>query len=100
MSWAFAAPGASGFLGKSQSIDLLLAALQSIGWQARWMALGLFIIAAMGIVIIHWQFGWFVGEHGTGGMAYSLSLMASLLVIAAADTSARQDAPTPAARGD
>ena len=79
---------------------LIAGSLMALGWRARWMALGLFIIAAMGIVIIHWQFGWFVGEHGTGGMEYSLSLMASLLVIAAADSSARVDTPTPAARRD
>ena len=59
--------------------------LMALGWRARWMALGLFFIALMGIVIIHAQLGWFVGEHGSGGMEYSLSLMASLLVIAAAD---------------
>jgi putative oxidoreductase len=63
--------------------------LMALGWQARWMASGLFGIAAMGIVIIHAQLGWFVGEHGTGGMEYSLSLMVSLLVIAAADNDAR-----------
>ena len=55
---------------------------------------------AMGIVIIHWQLGWFVGEHGTGGMEYSLSLMVSLLVIAAADATARDDRRPLAARSD
>lgn len=53
--------------------------------KVRWAALGLFFIALMGIVIIHVHRGWFVGEHGTGGMEYSLSLMVALLVIAAAD---------------
>ena len=52
---------------------------------ARWAAAGLFFIAAMGIVIIHARLGWFVGEHGTGGVEYSLCLMMSLLVIAAYD---------------
>ena len=61
----------------------------ALGWRARWMALGLFFIAGMGIVIIHAPLGWFVGEHGTGGMEYSLSLMVSLLVVAAADGDAR-----------
>jgi putative oxidoreductase len=51
----------------------------------RWAAAGLFFIAAMGIVIIHAGLGWFVGEHGTGGMEYSLCLMVSLIVIAAFD---------------
>jgi putative oxidoreductase len=60
----------------------------ALGWRARWAALGLFFIAGMGIVIIHAQLGWFVGEHGTGGMEYSLALMVALLVIAAADAEA------------
>ncbi len=51
----------------------------------RWAAAGLFFIAAMGIVIIHAGLGWFVGEHGTGGVEYSLCLMVSLIVVAAYD---------------
>jgi putative oxidoreductase len=59
-----------------------------LGKWVRWCAAGLFFIAAMGIVIIHAQLGWFVGEHGVGGMEYSLCLMVSLLVIAAFDAQA------------
>ncbi len=55
----------------------------------RWAAAGLFFIATMGIVIIHARLGWFVGEHGTGGMEYSLCLMVSLIVIAAFDAKAK-----------
>lgn len=68
--------------------ELVGGTLMALGWRARWMALGLFFIAAMGIVIIHARLGWFVGEHGSGGMEYSWSLMVSLLVIAAADREA------------
>ncbi|MBL8310739.1 MAG: DoxX family protein [Burkholderiales bacterium] len=46
---------------------------------------GLALIAFMGIVIIHARQGWFVGEHGTGGVEYSISLLAALLVVAAYD---------------
>ena len=80
--------------------ELIAGNLMALGWRARWMALGLFTIAAMGIVIIHWQLGWFVGEHGTGGMEYSLSLMVSLLVIAAVDATARDDRRPLAAQSD
>jgi putative oxidoreductase len=45
----------------------------------------LFAIAGTGILLIHMHIGWFVGEHGTGGSEYSVSLMIALLVIAAAD---------------
>jgi putative oxidoreductase len=93
-------PGFGGFLehrGWPQGVllvwcitlyELIAGTLMALGWRARWMALGLFFIAGMGIVIIHARLGWFVGEHGSGGMEYSLSLMVSLLVIAAADREA------------
>jgi putative oxidoreductase len=66
-------------------VELVAGTAMALDRQARWMALSLFVIAFMGIVIIHARLGWFVGEHGTGGMEYSLSLMVSLVVIAAAD---------------
>ncbi len=65
--------------------ELIGGSLMILGWRTRWCAAGLAFIAAMGIVIIHAQLGWFVGEHGTGGSEYSVLLLASLLVIAAAD---------------
>ena len=51
----------------------------------RWAASGLALIAAVGILLIHWKNGWFVGEHGVGGSEYSIALLAMLLVIAAHD---------------
>jgi putative oxidoreductase len=42
-----------------------------------------------GIVLIHARSGWFVGEHGTGGMEFSVLLLAALLVIAAEDRGRR-----------
>lgn len=65
--------------------ELVAGTLMALGWKSRWWATGLFVIAAAGIALIHRHFGWFVGEHGTGGSEYSVSLMVSLLVIAAAD---------------
>jgi putative oxidoreductase len=44
---------------------------------------GLMVIVLGGIVLIHARLGWFVGEHGTGGVEYSLSLLVGLLVLAA-----------------
>ena len=58
--------------------------LLAVGLYVRLIATGLFIIACSGILLIHMQNGWFVGEHGTGGMEYSFSLIVSLIVIAAA----------------
>lgn len=51
-------------------------------------AAALFLIAFTGIILIHRNFGWFVGEHGTGGAEYSVALIMMLLVIAAADRAA------------
>ena len=65
--------------------EITAGTLMIFGKWVRWCAAGLFFIAAMGIVIIHAGLGWFVGEHGTGGMEYSLCLMVSLLVVAAFD---------------
>lgn len=38
----------------------------------------------LGITIIHAANGWFVGEHATGGMEYSILLVATLFALAAA----------------
>jgi putative oxidoreductase len=62
-----------------------------IGWRTRCAAVPLLAIAAGGIALIHWRFGWFVGEHGTGGSEYSVALIVMLLVVAASDT---KDAPS------
>jgi putative oxidoreductase len=67
--------------------ELIAGTLMALGRQVKWAATGLFTITAVGIVIIHRHFGWFVGEHGTGGSEYSVCLMVALLVIAAADAS-------------
>ena len=57
----------------------------AFGCLARWLTIGFIAIAAGGIVLIHAKLGWFVGEHGVGGMEYSLCLIVALLAIAAAD---------------
>lgn len=66
-------------------VEIVGGSLMIVGIKVRWMALGLFAIAAGGIVLIHAKLGWFVGEHGTGGSEYSVCLILCLLVIAAAD---------------
>jgi putative oxidoreductase len=64
--------------------------LLMLGVFTRWLAFGFFIIIAVGIIIIHAGNGWFVGEHGTGGMEYSIVLLSALLVVAASDTRTAQ----------
>jgi putative oxidoreductase len=59
--------------------------LMLLGYYSRWMAAGFIFLLLMGNGIIHWENGWFVGEHGSGGMEYSFELIFALIVIAAAD---------------
>ncbi len=59
--------------------------LLAFGIKVRWVTIGFQSICWGGIAIIHAKLGWFVGEHGTGGVEYSLCLSVGLLVLAAAD---------------
>ena len=65
--------------------EIVSGVLLILGRCVRWGVAALLFIDVMGIVIIHARLGWFVGEHGTGGVEYSLALAVSLLTIAAAD---------------
>ena len=65
--------------------ELAAGTMMAFGCLARWLTIGFIFIAAGGIVLIHAKLGWFVGEHGVGGMEYSLCLIVALLAIAAAD---------------
>ena len=65
--------------------ELAAGLLIMLGIRVRWFAAGLIFIATMGIVLIHAANGWFVGEHGVGGMEYSVCLIAALMVLIAAD---------------
>ena len=75
--------------------ELVAGTMLALGYRQRMASIALASIAAGGIALIHYRFGWFVGEHGSGGSEYSVSLLLSLLVLAAADPkylSARRDA--------
>lgn len=61
------------------------AMLMALGYFTRWLAAGFVLILMIGIFLIHIAQGWFVGEHGTGGVEYSFVLILALLVIAAHD---------------
>lgn len=65
--------------------------LLAFGVRVKLVCAGLAVIALVGIVLIHRNLGWFVGEHGTGGMEFSWLLVAALLVLAASDHSRVED---------
>jgi putative oxidoreductase len=71
--------------------EIIAAVLLVTNRYVRPAAAVLFIIAFTGIILIHRHFGWFVGEHGTGGAEYSVALLMMLLVIGAADRESQLD---------
>jgi putative oxidoreductase len=67
------------------AVEIVAGTLLIVGYKTRYAASALFAVALGGVFLIHRHKGWFVGEHGSGGCEYSVSLMMALLVIAAAD---------------
>ncbi len=54
--------------------------LLALGFFTKWFSLGFILMLIVGVVLIHASFGWFVGEHGTGGSEYSFILIMALLM--------------------
>lgn len=54
----------------------------ALGYFTKYLSLGFIVMLIMGNIIIHYQNGWWVGEHGEGGMEYSCALILGLIVIA------------------
>ena len=63
-------------------VEIVAATLLILGVRVLTACLALGTIALGGMLLIHWRFGWFVGEHGTGGMEYSVALLLLLFLIA------------------
>ncbi|MES2986826.1 MAG: DoxX family protein [Pseudomonadota bacterium] len=63
--------------------ELIAGVMLIAGWRVQIATAALAAIAAGGIVLIHMHLGWFVGEHGTGGMEYSVALLVLLALITA-----------------
>lgn len=57
----------------------------ALGYYIRFLSLGFILMLIMGNIIIHYQNGWWVGEHGEGGMEYSCALILGLIVIASTE---------------
>ena len=54
----------------------------ALGYYTKFLSLGFILMLIMGNIIIHFENGWWVGEHGEGGMEYSCALILGLIVIA------------------
>lgn len=57
----------------------------SLGYFIKYLSLGFILMLIIGNIIIHYQNGWWVGEHGEGGMEYSCALILGLIVIASTE---------------
>lgn len=65
------------------TFEIIGGMLLALGYFTKILSAGFIFLLVAGIVLIHASFGWFVGEHGTGGCEYSFILIMALLVIAA-----------------
>nr|WP_315251947.1 DoxX family protein [uncultured Flavobacterium sp.] len=54
----------------------------AFGYYTKYLSLGFILMLILGNIIIHYENGWWVGEHGAGGMEYSCILILGLIVIA------------------
>lgn len=72
------------------TFEIIGGLLLMFGYFTKILSAGFIILLVVGIVLIHAEFGWFVGEHGTGGCEYSFILIAALLVVAASSGTNRK----------
>ena len=78
-------PYGTGWVWAITIAELVCGTLILLNRYVRFAAIPLLAIAACGIALIHVRLGWFVGEHGAGGMEFSVALIVMLLVLAAND---------------
>ena len=65
------------------AFELVGGVLLALGYYVRVLAAAFIGLLLVGIGLIHASFGWFVGEHGTGGSEYSVILIVIFVVLAA-----------------
>ncbi len=52
-----------------------------IGFKAKYVVIFHFLVIASGIVLVHFEHGWFVVGHGGNGVEYNLLILVVLLFI-------------------
>ena len=68
--------------GTVTAIEILGTPLLAFGRAQFVLCLVYAAIYSVGLVIVHWPFGWFVVGAGRNGMEYSVLLIASFLILA------------------
>ena len=76
------------------TVELVAGMMLIFRWRVLPATTALFAVALGGVVLIHRNLGWFVGEHGSGGSEYSVALMVLLVLIAAYETQSRRQNPS------
>ncbi len=64
------------------AFEIIGGILLLFGYFTKVISAGFILLLIVGIIIIHASLGWFVGEHGTGGIEYSFILIMAFLVVA------------------
>jgi len=65
------------------AFEIIGGVLLAVGYYIQILSAGFILLLLAGIVIIHAEQGWFVGEHGSGGIEYSFILIAAFVAVAA-----------------
>jgi putative oxidoreductase len=64
------------------ALEILGAPLLALGRAQFALCLAYAAVYSVGLVIVHWPYGWFVVGAGRNGMEYSVLLIASFLILA------------------
>lgn len=62
-------------------LDILLGISLILGYFVKWISIWFSFILLMGIILVHFQNGWFVVGHGQGGVEYSFLLITCFTIL-------------------
>lgn len=66
--------------------ELIAGTLLAIGYRVKYCVIFHAIVVLMGILLVHFPNGWFVVGHGSGGVEYSVLILAVLLYLYSSNT--------------
>jgi putative oxidoreductase len=88
-------PGGEVWVWAITAFEIVGGILLALGIGAKWLGIAFITMLMAGIVLIHAAQGWFVGEHGTGGVEFSFILISSLLVVVSIEANESGTAKEP-----
>lgn len=66
--------------------ELIAGTLLAIGYRVKYCVIFHAIVVLLGILLVHFPNGWFVVGHGSGGVEYSVLILAVLLYLYSSNT--------------